>query len=151
MTTIRPAESDDFPAVAALLAEAGLPLAGVQAHIRDFVVAEAVSVIGCAGLERYGEAALLRSVAVAESARGAGIGQRLTRACIDAARASGVATLVLLTETADEFFPRFGFVAVERAALPEAVQQSEEFRGACSTTAVAMVLGLGPSRIGSGK
>jgi N-acetylglutamate synthase-like GNAT family acetyltransferase len=33
----------------------------------------------------------------------------LTAACIDAARASGVTTLVLLTETAKEFFQQFEF------------------------------------------
>jgi amino-acid N-acetyltransferase len=128
-----------------VLAEAGLPLAGLETHLLDFVVAEAASVIGCAGLERYGETALLRSVAVTVSARGTGLGQRLAAACIDAARTSGITTLVLLTETSGGFFSRFGFTAVPRGSLPKGVLQSEQFRGACPVSAVAMVLELEPT------
>jgi amino-acid N-acetyltransferase len=115
----------------------------VREHLRDFVVAEAGgAMVGCAGIERYGATALLRSVAVAEPERGTGLGGRLTHACLAAARAAGIATVVLLTETADEYFPRFGFRAVERAALPASVSASAELRGACPDSARAMLLEL---------
>jgi amino-acid N-acetyltransferase len=66
----------------------------------------------------------------------------LTAACIDAARASGVTTLVLLTETAEELFQQFEFRAVSRDEVPAAVQQSQEFVSACPASASAMVLDL---------
>ncbi|HJU73587.1 MAG TPA: arsenic resistance N-acetyltransferase ArsN2 [Gemmatimonadaceae bacterium] len=143
MTTIRSARASDLQAVTTLLQEAKLPIAGVEAHLRDFLVAEdESSIVGCAGLERYGDAALLRSVAVTPALRGTGLGQRLTAACLDMARTSGIATVVLLTETAEKFFPRFGFTVVPRTQLPQAVQASEEFRGACPDSARAMMLAL---------
>jgi amino-acid N-acetyltransferase len=145
MTTIRRVSDGDLAAVQTLLRDAGLPLAGVDVHLDGFVVAEeSGAIVGCAGLERYGDAALLRSVAVAPALRGAGLGQRLTAACIDAARAAGITKLALLTETAEGFFPRFGFTAVARTSLPEALHESEELRGACPATAKAMLLNLDP-------
>ena len=47
-------------------------------------------------------------------------------------------TVYLLTETAGDFFPRFGFRPTTRAAVPSAVQQSVEFREACPASAVVM-------------
>jgi amino-acid N-acetyltransferase len=141
--TTRRANSADRAAISALLTEARLPIAGLDAHIADFVVAEQDgAVVGCAGLERYGTTALLRSVAVAPALRGTGLGPRLTAACIDAARARGLSSLALLTETAERFFPRFGFTVVPRTALPSELRESEELKGACPDTAVSMMLEL---------
>ncbi|HET7600112.1 MAG TPA: hypothetical protein VFK09_07450, partial [Gemmatimonadales bacterium] len=44
----------------------------------------------------------------------------------------------LLTTTADRWFRRLGFVPVERSALPAALAGSEELKGACPASAVAM-------------
>ena len=143
MTTIRPAHAAELTTIERMLRDAGLPIAGVAAHIDGFLVAEHEGVIvGCAGLERYGGAALLRSVAVAPGMRGTGLGQRLTSATIETARAQGLTTLALLTETAEEFFPRFGFVLVARSDLPGSLHASEELRGACGVSAKAMLLNL---------
>ncbi|HVT37674.1 MAG TPA: arsenic resistance N-acetyltransferase ArsN2 [Gemmatimonadaceae bacterium] len=142
MTRFRRATPDDWRAVAELLTATGLPLDGVEAHLADFVVAENSAIVGCAGLERYGSAALLRSVAVSAPLRGIGIGAALVNECIVAARAAGITTLVLLTETAETFFATLGFARIPRAAVPDAVQESEEFRGACPASATAMRLDL---------
>lgn len=139
--TIRPATADDWSAIARLLTEAALPLAG--AHVRDFLLAERDGRLdGCAALERYGTAALLRSVAVAPHARGVGLGVALVDAAIARARAAGASTLVLLTTTAERFFPRFDFRTVTRDDVPDAVRASEEFRGACPASATVMRLDL---------
>ena len=98
--------------------------------------------MGTAALERYGDAALLRSVAVAADVRGTGLGRALVHAAIAHARDSGVETLVLLTETAPQFFPPFGFRPISRDEVPEAVLASEEFRGACCANASVMRLDL---------
>ena len=94
------------------------------------------------GLEVYGNSSLLRSAVVHPARRGTRTGEALVNALIAHARAIGVADVALLTTTADRWFPRFGFVRVERNALPRAVFESEEFQGACPASAVAMHLGL---------
>ncbi|HVT40773.1 MAG TPA: arsenic resistance N-acetyltransferase ArsN2 [Gemmatimonadaceae bacterium] len=142
MTRLRRATPDDRRAITELLILTGLPLAGAEAHLADFVVAENPAVVGCAGLERYGSAALLRSVTVSPLLRGAGIGTALVEECIAMARATGITKLVLLIETAETFFSTFGFVRVARTAVPAAVQESEELRGACPVSATAMYLDL---------
>lgn len=48
----------------------------------------------------------------------------------------------LLTETAAEFFSRFGLSVVDRTQVPPAVSRSVEFTSACPENALAMVLRL---------
>lgn len=137
---IESARSDDLPAILALLDQHQLPHAAIEQHLGDTLVArEDQRVIGCAAVERYGTAGLLRSVAVAPERRGSGLGIRLTTAALDYARAHGIRTVYLLTETAADFFPRFGFHPLARTAVAPAVRQSAEFTGACPETALVMV------------
>lgn len=141
--TIDKARTEELPAVLALLDECRLPRDGVEDHLETLLVAHSGNaVVGSAAVEIYDEAALLRSVAVSESCRGTGLGQRLTRAALDLARTRGVRRVFLLTETAGSFFPRFGFRTVARADVPATVQQSVEFRSACPASALAMGLDL---------
>jgi amino-acid N-acetyltransferase len=140
-SAFRAATAADWPQVAALLSAVGLPLDGAEAHIDDFVLAERDgAIVGCAGLERYGHAALLRSVAVRTDRQGRGLGEILVHRALAHAAANGVETVALLTTTAAGFFPRFGFRAVERATIPVALHASVEFRAACPASATAMVL-----------
>jgi amino-acid N-acetyltransferase len=142
-TTFRSAAPDDWDAIARLLNDCGLPIAGADAHVDGFLLATRDGrLLGTAALERYGAAALLRSVAVAPEARGTGLGRALVDAAIARARDSGIETLVLLTETAPQFFPRFGFRPISRDDVPDAVRASEEFRGACCATAAVMRLDM---------
>ena len=141
--TITAAQDADVPAILALLERSGLPQDGLQEHVATTLVARAgARVVGSAALELYGTAALLRSVAVATELRGAGLGHRLTHAVLDLARQHGVTTVYLLTETATDFFPRFGFRPTARAAVDSAVQQSVEFVSACPTSAHVLVATL---------
>lgn len=138
----RPAHTADWPAIAMLLQRYGLPLEGAQAHLKDFIVAvnEAGDLEGVAGLERYGEVGLLRSVAVAEQRRG--IGAALVERILERARSLGMQQVVLLTTTAVDYFPRFGFQRIERSEAPAAVHASAEFQGACPASATVMLLQL---------
>ncbi|MCI0572486.1 MAG: hypothetical protein L0Y66_17160 [Myxococcaceae bacterium] len=52
--------------------------------------------------------------------------------------------LYLLTTTAAESFPRFGFTHVDRSSLPPELHASEELRGACPASAVVMKRHIGP-------
>lgn len=140
---IRRATAADERAVLALLAASSLPGDGVADHLDDFLVAEADgAVVGVAGLERYGDAALLRSVAVSAGARGAGLGGLLTKRVLESAAVAGVRAVYLLTTTAEDYFPRHGFRRIDRASVPAPVRGSVEFREACPSTATVMVLDL---------
>jgi amino-acid N-acetyltransferase len=136
---LRAALPEDTPAILELLQMNELPRAGfVEAVTTALVACEGDRIVGAAGLEMYQGGALLRSVVVDQRARGRGLGQQLTRAALEAAGARGVADVYLLTTTAGGFFPKLGFSVIERAEVPESVQQSVEFRGACPASALVM-------------
>jgi amino-acid N-acetyltransferase len=139
--TFRTANTDDWQQISALLQAADLPLDGAQAHLNGFVVAyQGQKLVGCAALERYGRSALLRSVATHPDFRGIGLGQELVRRVLEMALQAGTHEIVLLTTTADRFFPRFGFTVISRESAPDAVKESVEFQGACPDTAITMQL-----------
>jgi N-acetylglutamate synthase-like GNAT family acetyltransferase len=138
---VRRATPHDWPNLAALLETADLPLAGAEAHLSDFFLAFLDDVlIGSAGLECYGDIALLRSVAVAFPERGQNLGQALVQQVLAYAASLKVRQVVLLTTTAADFFLRFGFQPISRAEFPRASQASVEFREACTASATAMSL-----------
>ena len=140
-TTIRAARPDDHAAVRALLAAADLPLDGVPDDLAHFLVAErAGAVVGAIGMEFYDGAGLLRSAVVSPALRGSGLGERLVRHLLDSARAAGTTDVVLLTTTADRWFPRFGFTRTSRDEVPTPLHASLEFQGACPASAVVMRL-----------
>ena len=141
--SVEPANDADFPTIAELLELSKLPRDGLADHMATALVArKGDRIVGSAALEMYGSSALLRSVAVDAARRGQGLGQRLTQAALDLARRRGVAAVYLLTETAAEFFPRFGFGRIDRSEVPAAVQQSIEFTGACPQSALVMKVTL---------
>lgn len=127
----------------ALLRDCHLPIDGWREHVDSTLVAvDEAQVIGNAALERYGDAALLRSVAIDRAHQRRGLGGELTAAAIRLARASGIRDLYLLTTSAEAFFSRLGFVAVERGDVPDSVKQSVEFRSLCCESARVMRLTL---------
>jgi amino-acid N-acetyltransferase len=123
----------------ALMERAHLPTDGLSSHLdAAFVAREGDRVVGSAAIELYPDGGLLRSVAVDAECRGTGLGARLTSAAIDDARQRQVPALYLLTTTAENFFPRFGFERITREEVPASVQESVEFRGACPASAIVM-------------
>lgn len=136
---IRLAMPGDYAGVIGLLRASGLPTAGLQPDLPDFLVAEERGkLVGAVGLEVYGECALLRSAVVDAGRRGTGLGRHLVETLLRRARARGVREVYLLTTTAESYFPRFGFTSISRTEVASAVRASQEFRGACPDTAVAM-------------
>ena len=136
---LRSATRQDYERVTALLRGAGLPLAGVTRSLTGFEVAERHGqLLGAVALEQYGDDGLLRSAVVDPSARGDGIGAALMNRILDVARERRLRAVYLLTTTAEEWFPRFGFTRVDRAEVPEAVKASLEFREACPESAIVM-------------
>ena len=141
--TFRRAAAADWPAIASLLQAANLPLDGAADHLENFLLGmEGGRLLCIAGLEQYGAMALLRSVTVDASLRGAGIGQLLLDKLRQQAKAQGVRELYLLTTTAAGLFGKRGFSVISRADVPAALQASREFQGVCPASATAMVARL---------
>lgn len=138
--SIERADSEDLPKILTLVADCGLPPDGLEDHAATTLVAREPSgaLIGSAALELYGADALLRSVAVRRGRRGLGLGRRMTEGALELARERGIARVYLLTETADGFFPRFGFRPTERHEVPDDVRRSVEFVSACPESARVM-------------
>ncbi len=128
--------------VKALLAGCRLPTDDVR---RDgiFVVARAgAELCGTAGIEAFGTAALLRSVAVQPAWRGRGIAQALCEEVLRRASAMQVRRVFLLTTDAQRLFLHLGFAAVERDSVPAEIRATAQFRELCPQTATAMVRDL---------
>jgi amino-acid N-acetyltransferase len=137
--TTQRATAADLDELLALLDSAGLPGEGVAEFLGGFLVARDASgrLVGCAGAERYGDVALLRSAAVAPDLQRSGLGSRLVRALIERERGEGVREVALLTTTARDFFARkFGFAEAARADYEDRLAASPEWRlPRCSSAA----------------
>ena len=137
--TLRSATPADAEAIRDLLERNRLPTADLARSSAEFIVAWAdARIIGTGALERFGSAALLRSVAVESQWRGSAVGRRIVEELERRARSAGVKELILLTLTAREFFERLGYAARNRAQVPSAVLASAEFRSLCPATAICM-------------
>jgi len=137
--------------------EAALPAAAAGARgpeaspppfPRGFAIARIDGVlVGAAGLEQYGNHALLRSVAVAEPHRKQHIAAALVADRLAWAKSlmrdeppgtQSIASVSLLTTDADHVFARLGFEPVARDALPPALAASSQLQLPACSTAVAM-------------
>ncbi|ELZ10795.1 N-acetyltransferase GCN5 [Halovivax asiaticus JCM 14624] len=137
--TLQGADASTISRIETLLAENGLPTADVRSNPSHFFLAfDGGDRVGVGGLERYGDAGLLRSLVVEESARGLGYGTAICDALADRARADGVETLYLLTTTAEDFFAARGYEPIDRDAVPEVIRETPEFADLCPASAVCM-------------
>ncbi len=138
---VRSATPEDMGALRDLLAASGLPVSDVGLANQAFVVAVLEGrVVGCAGAERYGSAALLRSLAVAVEQRGRGLGDLLLRRGVEEARRGGARDLYALTTTIEPLLARRGFVRVDRTEVPDDMRRSREFESLCPASAACMRL-----------
>lgn len=145
---IERATKTDYPAIVVLLQKTELPPDGIEAHFENFLVIrhpEAVAgpefLIGSVGLEIYQDSALLRSLSVHPDYQGLGLGSRLVNNIIEVAKGKGISHLFLLTNTAETFFKKRGFVIVTRDKVPAEMKQSIEFTTLC-TSAPSMMLAI---------
>jgi protein-tyrosine-phosphatase len=95
-------------------------------------------VTGVIGVEIHGNAGLLRSLAVTQDRRGTGIGAELVEQLERACREQGIGELVLLTQTAEPFFARRGYIRAERTDVSAPIRTSAEFRSLCPASATCM-------------
>ncbi|HTT68530.1 MAG TPA: arsenic resistance N-acetyltransferase ArsN2, partial [Gemmatimonadales bacterium] len=143
--TVTPALPADLPAVVELLEAARLPHDDVTTPmLAHYLLAKrGAALLGVIGLEPFGGVGLLRSLAVASSRRGRGLGIELTRALEAHARGMGVVQLYLLTTTAERFFGKLGYRSIPRGDAPDAIHGTLEYRELCASTSVCMVKVLG--------
>lgn len=135
---IRRATVADFGGICALLTACGLPSSDLTAERLDgfHVVVGDTGVVGVAGLEQVGDAALLRSVAVDPALRGSGLGARLVDATLALAQTRSLRALYLIPndESAHAFFARRGFTRIERNSVAPAIGALPEFTHLCPQT-----------------
>lgn len=135
------AQPGDLSVIRRLLADCNLPGEDItSAHLKRFLVhRETGQLIGVVGLELRGEAALLRSLAVSERHRGRSVARELVRRAEEHAGSAGIASLYLLTTTADTFFAALGYRITQRDAAPASIRETAEFAGICPSSSVCMV------------
>jgi amino-acid N-acetyltransferase len=143
---IRRGEPSDLGAVLALLRSAKLPTDDLTSApgLQTWVLEVESRLAGAIALEGAGSGArLLRSLVVIPSHQRRGLGHSLVARVESDARAEGVQQLVLLTESAQEFFRQLGYQVIQRSAAPQPLQQSAEFLSLCPVSAVCMAKTLG--------
>jgi amino-acid N-acetyltransferase len=139
METIQVANTTDRLAIIDLLNLLQLPTVDLPLVLDDFVVArQQETVIGSCGLEIYGSLALLRSLAVAPSNQGQGLGDALLQATLDLAKTRGIKSVYLITNTAAGFFEKRGFSPVERSRVPADIQKTAQFSSVCPSSAAIL-------------
>ncbi|MCB1041430.1 MAG: GNAT family N-acetyltransferase [Acidobacteria bacterium] len=143
MQIIRAANASDISQIQSLLAENRLPIQ--LTSLDGFCVAtDEVGLIGVAGVDVCGNYALLRSVVAVPRVRGTGLGKQLVDNREDWAREQGLASLYLLTTTAETFFSRLGYAVFPREKAPKPIRDTEEFRDLCPASATFMAKSLKP-------
>jgi amino-acid N-acetyltransferase len=142
---IAPASQRDYNDLIALLEAASLPTEDLErSWMAHFLVARNRfgKVIGAIGVERYGRAALLRSLVVAPEYRNRELGTQLVAELEARCRSLAVADLFLLTTTARDFFARQRYQAIGRESVPVALRTAAEFTRICPDSAICMTKSL---------
>jgi len=140
---IEEAQASDLQSVRDLVTRCKLPLEGIaDPETRLMVARHAGRIIGCAGVEIRGSAAVVRSLAVDPEHRGGGLGRQLIAAILAIARDAGCRDVYRLTATALPMMKRLGFEAIPREQVPEAARASREFSISACASAAAIHLSL---------
>ena len=140
MMQIRPARSPDLSGVIELLEKAALPANDIQAHLKEFLVAEdgEDQIMGAIGMEVYPPLALLRSLVVDPRFRGRGIARVLCARLVEQAQERGIDEMYLLTLDAAGYFERLGFSRMAREEAPTDIRKTKEFSLLCPDSATFM-------------
>jgi amino-acid N-acetyltransferase len=139
------ATEDNEPEIKQLLTDSDLHQEDIStAQLKHFLLGwDGPKLVAVIGLEIKNDSALLRSLAVDEDYRNRGIATRLVGKIEDCAKSMEVATLYLLTLTAEAFFDKLGYRRIARDSAPAGIQETTEFRNLCPASAVCMARDLG--------
>ena len=136
------ASVNDISGIINILKRNNLPHSDISEHsgIDFFVARNNNEIVGCIGIEKYGNEGLLRSLVVDETYRSKGVALQLYHLLKDSAQQSSVKNLHLFTTTAEEYFMKKGFRRADRNEAPEAIQTTTEFTSLCPCSCTYMVL-----------
>ncbi len=136
---LQKARPQDRQAIINLLTNVGLPTGDLPESLDSFMVAgKAGQLVGSVGLERFGDYALLRSLAVDPVQQGTGLGKALYQAAMQLAAETGIREVYLITTTAAPFFAQKGFTYVDRSLVPATIRSTAQFSGLCPSSATVM-------------
>lgn len=115
--------------------EVNLPTEGVTENIDNFfIIYNNNTIFGSIGIEIYGDAGLMRSVAIHPSLQGHGYGMNLVNTLENYAKKKGLKKLYLLTDTAEEFFKKLNYKVIPREKANPKIKESLEFLTLCSSS-----------------
>lgn len=138
---VRNAVGPDLPHVAAMLHAGGLISGAARERVGRTLVAEVDRrPIATAAWELFDDVALLRSVAVAEAGRRAGVGTLIVAAALRKIAEAGARRVFCVTEHAERFFKACGFATVDREVLPDELASHPQVTRECPSSAPAMLL-----------
>jgi len=135
------ASADRVSDIYKLLNLVNLPIQGVEENLHNFFIVpikNTSKLLGCIGLEIYGDHALLRSLAVHPTYHNKGLGTQLLSHIHMYAKEMGVKRIYLLTTTAEKFFERFDYKIIPRSEVSTNIKQSVEFKSVCPVSAICM-------------
>ena len=138
MSSIIQANETNISSALLLLEQANLPTNDLGKEPQLFIIQEEEVTVATIGLEVYENIGLLRSLAVKEEKRNAGLGDQLVLFLEDYARKKGLKQLILLTTTADKYFNKKGYQRIHRNDVPEPIKKSFEFSSVCPSSAIIM-------------
>ena len=136
--------TEQLPDAKSLLQKNNLPIEDINANTHLFGTYDGDTLVGMAGVELYGNHALVRSVCVEETYRSKGMAELLTAQIENYAKQNGADSLYLLTTTAENYFKRKGFIKTDRNEIPQAIMQTSEFSTVCPSSATVMMKNLLP-------
>ncbi len=136
---INVATENQISDIKSLLKNLNLVYEDVDKYVENFIVVlENKQIVGCAGFEKYEEVGLLRSVAVDSKHQGKGIGHKLIKEINANASKREIKEFYLLTDSASQFFHKFGFEEVSRANVDIRIKKTYEYSEACPESAIVM-------------
>ena len=129
------------PDIVSLLDAVGLPRPD-QSSMVFWKLVQGQSCVAVVGAKRWGSVALLRSLAVPPTVRQRGFATHLVRMALQSLQQQGIQEVWLFTETAHDYFLKWGFLDRPRSDGPCVILASQEGRGACPASATLMALDL---------
>ncbi|MEQ9310028.1 MAG: arsenic resistance N-acetyltransferase ArsN2 [Balneolaceae bacterium] len=133
------AAQSDLNEIEDILRRNNLPIKDFsESEIVFYIVKDENEIIACAGIEKFENIALLRSVVIKEELRGAGLGSQFIDQILFKVKESNFIELYLLTENAEGFFSKKRFTSINREKAPECIKTSSEFSSICPSTAILM-------------
>ncbi len=131
----------DISEVELLLNRYSLPTSDLKKNdkVQLFGAYQNENLIACIGVEIYGKTALLRSLAVVSECRKEGFGKKLSEYLENYCKQKGVKEVYLLTETAEEYFEKLGFIIKKREEAPLVIKGTTQFSSLCPSSSKFMI------------